>query len=318
MGPQREPRHRELSLRHVAVDLVQELVDRALPPLRQGLRHPLVTADTMRDERVDHVGHAVHQAAVAGAQGAQRRHLVAHAGQAGEVLVQVAVGRADDDRRSVHHVVAGEQQGVLVDQPAQVVGRVAGRVQRPQGEARQRAGGTGRERRGERPAFAHALVGRERFGRAEADDAGARGGRERGGAGSVVDMGVRHGDGADRPERLGRRHDGRRVRRVIGARVDDDRLDVADEIGVGPRPRHQARVRGGEPADPRCQLVDPARLGGGADAEVGHRWDHGPAGRGPGAVSGPSSFACMETARTASLKSPSEPSAVGSGTGARS
>ena len=125
--------HGELFLGHVAVNLVQELADRALPALRQGLGHPLVPAEAVCDECVDHLGHAVHQAAVSGTEGADGRPGVAHPGQAGEVLVQVTVGWADHDRRSVHDVVAREQQGVLLDQPAQVIGRVAGRMQRAAG-----------------------------------------------------------------------------------------------------------------------------------------------------------------------------------------
>ena len=46
--------------------------------------------------------------------------------------------------------------------------------------------------------------------------------------------------------------------------------------------------------------------------------DHVAPGRGPVAASGPSSLACIETARTAALKSPSAAAPPGSGTGARS
>ena len=170
MGPEREPRHGELLLGDVAVDLCEELVDRALAAARQGVGHPLVAAETMGDEGVDHVGDVVHQAAVPRAEGADRRHLVAHTGEAVEVLVQVAVGRADDDGRAVHHVVAGQQQRMLLDQPAEVVGRVARRVQRTQGEGRTARRRSRAQRHGEEPALAHALVGREALGRAEADE----------------------------------------------------------------------------------------------------------------------------------------------------
>ena len=52
--------------------------------------------------------HVVHQPPVARGQRADGGRIVAQTGQAGEVLVQVAVGRPDHDRRAVHDVVAGE------------------------------------------------------------------------------------------------------------------------------------------------------------------------------------------------------------------
>ena len=140
MGPQGEPGDGELRLGDVAVDLGEELVDRALATARQGVRHPLVTAETMSDEGVDHLGDVIHEAAVPRAESSDRRHFVAHTGQAVEVLVQIAVGRADDNGGAVHDVVPGQQQRMLLHKPAEVVGRVARRVQRTQGELRRRGG----------------------------------------------------------------------------------------------------------------------------------------------------------------------------------
>ena len=129
-GPRARTRHRELALGDVAVDLGEQLVDGPVSARRRA-RPPtaLVTAQPMGDQRVDDVGHVVHEAPVTRSERAHGRHLVAHTGQAVQVLVQVAVGRPDDHRRAVHDVVTGQQQCVLLDQPAQVVRGVARRVQ---------------------------------------------------------------------------------------------------------------------------------------------------------------------------------------------
>ena len=251
---------------------------------------------------------------MAGGQRADRRVGVTEAAQAGQVLVEVAVGRPDDDGRAVHDVVTREQQGVLLDEPAQVVRRMARGVQRPQGEG----AAAPETRASQRPALAHALVGLEPPGRAEADD--RRPGRpgQGGGARRVVHVGVGHDDGPDGAEGRGRGHDGLHVRAVRRSGVDHDGPGPPDQIGVGARPGHEPRIGCGEPQQARCHFVDPARLGGGTDAEVRHRGDHGSPGRGPGAASGPSSFALIDTARTASLKSPRAPPSPGSGTADRS
>ena len=187
-----------------------------------------------------------------------------------------------------------------------------GRVQRAQGEVALRSGAA------QRPTLAGALVRREALGRAEADDAGAGGRGQRGGPRGMVDVGVGHDDGADAAERGGGGHDGRGVRLVRRAGVHHDEVAVPDQVGVGARAGHEARVGRRQPAHARRHLVDPARLRRRAEAEVGDGRDAHPAGRGPGASPGPSTLARMETARTASLKSPSAPPSSGSGTGARS
>ena len=272
----------------------------------------LVAAEPVGHQRVDHVGHVVHEAAVPRGQRGNGRLGVAQPGQAGQVLMQVAVGRTDDHRRAVHDVVAGEQQRMLLDQPAQVVRGVAGRVQRTQGEVALRSGAA------QRPTLAGPLVRREALGRAEADDAGAGGRGQRGGPRGMVDVGVGHDDGADAAERGGGGHDGSGVRLVRRAGVHHDGVGVPDQVGVGAGAGHEARVGSRQPAHARRHLVDPARLRRRAQAEVGDGRDAHPAGRGPGASPGPSTLARMETARTASLKSPSAPLSSGSGTGARS
>ena len=239
---------------------------------------------------------------------------VAQAGQAGQVLMEVPVGRADDDGRAVHDVVTREEERMLLDEPAQVVRRVARGVQCPQRETRAGAGPAAAQR----PPLVHALVGLEPLGRAVADHRGPGGLGQGGGARRMVDVGVGHDDGPDGPQRSGRGHDGLGVCLVGRPRVDHDRVFRPDQVGVGARPGHEARVGRREPPQVRCHLVDAARLGGGADAEVRHRRDHGSPGRGPGAASGPSSFAFMDTARTASLKSPRSVPSPGSATGGRS
>ena len=256
----------------------------------------------------------VHQAAVSRAQRADGHVGVAQPGQAGQVLVQVAVGWADDDGGAVHDMVTGEEERMLLDEPAQVVRRVARGVHCAQREA----GGRARLAATQRPPFTHALVGLEPLGRAETDHRGPGGLGQGGGARRMVDVGVGHDDGPDRPQGGRRGHDGRGLRLVVRAGVDDDGAFPPHQVGVGARPGHEAGVGCGEPQQARRHLVDAARLGGGADAEVGHRRDHGSSGRGPGAASGPSSFAFMDTARTASLKSPRASPAPGSPTGGRS
>ena len=312
MGPQREAGDRELALGDVAVDLGQQLVDGAVSAPGQRGRHTLVAAEPMGDERVDHVGHMVHEAAVPRGQRGDRRLGVAQPGQAGQIQVQVAVGRTDDHCRAVHDVVTGEQQRILLDQPAQVVRGVARRVQRAEREV---APGSGAA---QRPTLAGVLVRREALGRAEADDAGTGGRGQRASTRGMVDVGMGHDDGVDAAERGGRGHDGGGVRLVRRTGVHHHGVSLPDQIGVGPRAGHQAGVGGRQPAHAGCHLVEPARLRRRAEAEVGDGRDAHPVGRGPGAPSGPSTLARMETARTASLKSPSAPLSSGSGTGARS
>ena len=258
-------------------------------------------------------------------QGAHGGPLVADAGQAGQVLVQVAVGRSDHHGRAVHDVVPGQEEGVLVDQPAQMVRGMPGRVQRPQRQAR----GAVPARAREHPPLPHALVGVEAVGGAVTDDAGAGRLGQRCRAGRVVDVGVRDHNGADRPQRSGGSDDGCGVGRIGRPGVDHDRPRVtkrtgaADEIRVGPRPGHETRVGSGQAQDAGCHLVEATRHRSRPDAEVRHRRDHGspggePSGRGPGAASGPSSLARRETSRTASLKSPRALPLSGSGTAPRS
>ena len=53
--------------------------------------------------------------------------------QRGQVIVHVAVGRVDHRGAAVEDVVAAEQQSVFEQHQADMVGRVAGRVQHQQG-----------------------------------------------------------------------------------------------------------------------------------------------------------------------------------------
>ena len=186
----------------------------------------------MCHQRVDHLGHVVHQPPVARRQRAEGGPGVAHAGQARQVLVQVAVRWADHHGRAVHDVVAGQQEALLLHEPTQMVRGMAGGVERPQ---RQIPRGRG-ARAGKGPPLPDALVGREVLGGPEADDPGSRGRGQRGRTRRVVDMGVGDEDGADRAQRGGGRHDGGRVGRIGRAGVDDDRL------GAVPRGRCSSPV----------------------------------------------------------------------------
>ena len=104
---------------------------------------------------------------------------------------------------------------------------------------------------------------------AVAHDPGPRGLGQRRRTGCVVDVGVGDEDGGDRAQRGRGGHDGGRVGLVGGPGVDHHRVGPTDEVRVGARPGHETRVRGGEPQDARCHLVDTARLGGGAEPKSG-------------------------------------------------
>ena len=255
MSPERETGDRQLAFGHVAVDLTEQLVDRARTAPDKCGGNELVAAPSMGDQGVDHLGHVVHESAMARAERAHRRPLVPDAGQAGEILMQIPVRRPDDDGRAVHHVVAREQQGALLHQPAQVIGGVARRLQGAQGEVAR--GG----RTPQRPTLADPLVGGEVLGRPEADDAGAGRRGQRGGTGRVIQMGVGDHDGVDGAERCRCGHDGGGVTLVRRTGIDHDGVDPSDQIGVGAGPGHQPRIRRGQSAHARCHLVQPARLG---------------------------------------------------------
>ena len=81
-----------------------------------------------------------------------------------QVLDHVAVGRPDHDGRPLHHVVAGEEHRLLLEQPAQVIGGMAGSVQRPQMKVRAV----------QHEAVADQAVGSDALGVAERDEFGTR------------------------------------------------------------------------------------------------------------------------------------------------
>ena len=107
-------------------------------------------------QRARDIGHMVHEAPVPGCEGADRRIGVVQPGQAGQVLMEVTVGRPDDHRGAVHHVVAGQQQGVLLNEPAHMIGRMPRSVHCTKGEHPVRTG--------DRPALVDSLVGIETLG----------------------------------------------------------------------------------------------------------------------------------------------------------
>ncbi len=268
-------------------------------------------------QRVHDVGDVVHDAAMARAESAPGRTAVAQRHEAREVLVQVAVRGSDDDGRAVHHVIPGQQHLVLLDRPAEVVRGMPWGVHRTQGET----AGTELEAR------SGALVGLEALSGTEADHRGSGDRGERGRARGVVHMRVGHHDGSHRTERSGRGHDRLGVLGQPGrAGVDHDGIGVTDQVGVGARTGHQTRVRCGEPPDAGRHVVHPPGLRDRSEAEVGDRGDHRapdpattqPPGLGPGALSGPSRLASMDTAMTAALNSSPATSLDGSGTGASS
>ena len=106
VGPEREPGHRELGLGDVVVDRRKEVVDAGLTQGGQGFGDALVAPPAVGDERVDDRDDRRHQTAVSRGQCLHGGREVAHLGQAGEVLAEIPIGRADHHRRAVHDVVA--------------------------------------------------------------------------------------------------------------------------------------------------------------------------------------------------------------------
>ena len=158
-----------------------------------------------------------------------------------QVLGHVAVGRADHDRRALHDVVAREQQPLLVEEVAEVVGRVAGRVDGGEGEARTL----------DTIAVGETTVGLEAVARREPQHLGAGTGLQAGRARGVVGVGVRREDPADAvPATCG---DGVEVGGFVGPGVYDRDLVDADEVGVRARPGHHPRVRRQDAAHHRAQ-----------------------------------------------------------------
>ena len=135
-------------------------------------------------------------------------------------------------------------------------GRVAGRVQGP--ETNSVASMTSPSPSG--------AVDLEAVAGVEGQHLGAGALLEPGGAGEVVDVGVGADDPADAVAAAA--GDGVEVGGVVGAGVDDHDLVDADQVGVGARPGHEARVVGDDAAHERAQ-------------GAGHAVDDGPRAAGP-------------------------------------
>ena len=147
----------------------------------------------------------------------------------------VAVGRRDDDRRPLHDVVAGEQHALLDQQPAQVVRGVAGRVHArsvKSGPVSSKPSPTARS--GSKPSRASNPSTSAPVRAASAAAPGAW-------SGWVWVTTIQR----MRPAPSAARASMWAV--VVGAGVDHGELVGAHQVAVGARPRHHARVGGGDP-----------------------------------------------------------------------
>ena len=173
-----------------------------------------------------------------------------------DVLGHVAASSGVHDReRAVEDDVAGEQDALLLEQEADVVGRVTGRVDDLEPEL------------GSLDAVAvdDGAVGRhDRVALRERHDLGAGRLHQPLGAGGVVGMCVRE---EHPPDALAHRRpdDGVDVLLRVGAGVDHGDLVDAHEVRVRAGTRHRARVRGDDAAHERRQRAGDARR------HVGHQ-----------------------------------------------
>ena len=202
--------------------------------------HLGLALQAVRDRLAHHVVRPVDQEAVS-----RREPLevfVEQQAQRLQVGLHVAVGRVDHHRRALHQMVAGEQQLLLLQQIAQMVRRMARRVD----HAQRRVGA-------EFDAVA-VLRARCRAGTSVSCHSGKLATRPNSGApvaafnacaaGRMVlvrvrDQDARHRPGRGREQRL-------HVRSIVGARVDQRTRPTraADEVAVGARPGHHAAVVG--------------------------------------------------------------------------
>ena len=190
---------------------------------------------------------------VAVPRGQHRQVLVEQFAEGLEVGAHVPVGRIDDHGGALHHVVAGEQHLRLLQQVAKVVRGVARRVDRAQRKAASRFAQLDALPVLQDEVRLEARVLALRRKPAEQLRAGC--GLERGRTRRVVHVGVRAQDPADVLERLDLLQVGNR----IGSRVDHRQLVLANQVGVGARPGHHARVRRDEARHPAVQALRHAR-----------------------------------------------------------
>ena len=127
------------------------------------------------------------EVAVAGSDGAKARAPCLEPLELLEVGGHVAVGRTDHDGGALHDVVAGEEHPLLLQQVAQVVRRVAGRVHGAEDEL----GGLDGVAVGQGPIDLEPVTG------VEGEHLGAGALAQARHAGEVIDVGVGAGDPAD-------------------------------------------------------------------------------------------------------------------------
>jgi len=157
----------EERLRSSDVDGADELLDGRRPGGGEGGLDLTLAFEAVGEVAVEAVVGIGDQPAVARGDGAEAE--AAEAAQLLEVRRHVPVGRGDHHGGAVHHVVAGEEQPFVGQQPAQVVGRMAGRVHRGQ--------------RADPVAVDRVHVGLEPVAWSVGHDRGARSGRQSGGPG---------------------------------------------------------------------------------------------------------------------------------------
>ena len=220
-----------------------------MPALLGELRENLVLAFVAVDEDpFDHLVRTAHQEAVTGRDVSEL--LAEQQPQAREVGGHVAVGRIDHDGRALHEVVAGKEQPLALLEKAELVGRVARRVQDAQREAGDlqalavRELAIGGERR--------ILPFRVLRAHPEHRRTGARLQRRR--RRRMVDVGMGAEDPLDLPARGVEDCFEMRLDHRTGIDHRDARRGVAEQIGVRARPGHRAGIRRGEAANARRHL----------------------------------------------------------------
>ncbi len=183
-----------------------------------------------------------------------------NAPQALDVVVHVAIGRVDHDRRAVDDLVAGEQPVAFRVQIAEMIRRVPGRMDRLENEL----GGF------ETVAIIQHSRGYERFvllragRRRPPEQLGAGGVGKQAGAGRVIRMRVRDQHPADRPP--GQRNDVVNVAGQRRPRIEHRDFPVPEHVGIRSGPRHHRRVGSDDPADSGLELGERFH----ARAEIGH------------------------------------------------
>ena len=163
-----------------------------------------------------------------------------------QVRSHIPIGRSDDDGRALHHMITGEQHPGLGQQEAEMIGRVTGSVYGAQGEAveldcvavsqrliqHQLDVVFPARRRRSCPHFCHR------------GDFRARGFLQCRGGRGMIEMGMR-AQNPTNPPRAGVQNRPN-MGRVLGPRINDRELPLADEISIGAGTGHDSRIRRNE------------------------------------------------------------------------